>query len=201
MKNKFAFLFIIFFFLQNNTFANSYFKIERIRLCIVCLNCVLSNLNLSYIEDKKSDLALKAKEIKLSDNNKNTSSINIVKTYFRVPIHINKRKFAKICNFDDLKIERDNKNLAYVMHLSSGDNSKVRYRAKGQLIKNKKLVKEFNMNSNTIKANGFFEERKYLPSNLKEGDYTFRVILTYKNEKNENKSIIKEVNFSVVNSN
>ena len=147
-----------------------------------------------FIED------VKAREINLPNNNKNVSSKIIVKTRLGIPIYVDKGKFVKVCNFDDLKIECDNKNLAYKMHLSSSGNSKVRYRAKGQLIKDKELIEEFDMDSNTIRANGFFEERKYLPSNLKEGDYTFRVILTYKNEKGENKSLIKEANFSVANS-
>ncbi len=147
-----------------------------------------------FIED------VAAKEILLPNANKNLNTRLVVKTRLGIPIYVDKGRFVKIGNFDDLKIEKNNKNLVYKMDLSAKGNSKVRYHGKAQVIKDNQLIKEFPVNSNTIRANGIFTERGMLPDNLQAGDYIFKVILTYKNEKGENKNLIKEVSFHVDNS-
>lgn len=141
-----------------------------------------------------------AKEIILPAKNKNVNTKLIVKTRLGIPIYVDKGRFVKAGSFNDLKVEQNNKNLVYHMKLSAGGNSKVRYHGKAQIIKNKELIKEFNMNSNTIRANGIFEETGLIPENLEAGNYILKVILTYKNEKGENKNLIKEISFNVGNS-
>ena len=147
-----------------------------------------------FIED------VKAKEVLLPSGNKNVSTKLIVKTRLGIPIYVDRGRFVKVGRFDDLQIQKENHNLVYKMSLSAGGNSKVRYHGKAQIIKDKKLIKEFEMNSNTIRANGVFEERGILPQNLEEGEYIMKVILTDKNEKGESKNLIKEAQFSVTNS-
>ncbi len=147
-----------------------------------------------FIED------VAAKEIILPNKNKNVNTKLIVKTRLGIPIYVDKGRFVKAGSFDNLSVERNNKNLVYHMQLSSKGNSKVRYHGKAQIIKDKKLIQEFNMNSNTIRANGNFKESGLIPNNLEDGDYIFKVILTYKNEKGENKNLIKEISFNVSNS-
>ena len=147
-----------------------------------------------FIED------VKAKDVLLPSGNKNVSTKLIVKTRLGIPIYVDRGRFVKVGRFDDLQIQKENHNLVYKMSLSAGGNSKVRYHGKAQIIKDKKLIKEFEMNSNTIRANGVFEERGILPQNLEEGEYIMKVILTYKNEKGESKNLIKEAQFSVTNS-
>ncbi len=141
-----------------------------------------------------------AKEIILPAKNKNVNTKLIVKTRLGIPIYVDKGRFVKAGSFNDLKVEQNNKNLVYYMKLSAGGNSKVRYHGKAQIIKNKELIKEFSMNSNTIRANGIFEETGLIPENLEAGNYILKVILTYKNEKGENKNLIKEISFNVGNS-
>ena len=141
-----------------------------------------------------------AKEIILPAKNKNVNTKLIVKTRLGIPIYVDKGRFVKAGSFNDLKVEQNNKNLVYHMKLSAGGNSKVRYHGKAQIIKNKELIKEFSMNSNTIRANGIFEETGLIPENLEAGNYILKVILTYKNEKGENKNLIKEISFNVGNS-
>ncbi len=147
-----------------------------------------------FIED------VKAKEVLLPSGNKNVSTKLIVKTRLGIPIYVDRGRFVKVGRFDNLQIQKENHNLVYKMSLSAGGNSKVRYHGKAQIIKDKKLIKEFEMNSNTIRANGVFEERGILPQNLEEGEYIMKVILTYKNEKGESKNLIKEAQFNVTNS-
>lgn len=147
-----------------------------------------------FIED------VAAKEILLPNASKNLNTRLIVKTRLGIPIYVDKGRFIKVGNFDDLTVEKNNKNLVYKMNLSASGNSKVRYHGKAQIIKDNQLIKEFPVSSNTIRANGIFKETGSLPDNLDEGDYIFKVILTYKNEKGENKNLIKETQFHVTNS-
>ena len=147
-----------------------------------------------FIED------VKAKEVLLPSGNKNVSTKLIVKTRLGIPIYVDRGRVVKVGRFDDLQIQKENHNHVYKMSLGAGGNSKVRYHGKAQIIKDKKLIKEFEMNSNTIRANGVFEERGILPQNLEEGEYIMKVILTYKNEKGESKNLIKEAQFNVTNS-
>ena len=147
-----------------------------------------------FIED------VAAKEIILPNKNKNVNTKLIVKTRLGIPIYVDNGRFVKVGSFNNLTVEKNNKNLVYRMQLSAGGNSKVRYHGKAQIIKDKKLIQEFNVNSNTIRANGIFEETGLIPNNLEEGDYILKVILTYKNEKGENKNLIKEITFNVSNS-
>ena len=147
-----------------------------------------------FIED------VAAKEIMLPNTNKNLNTRLIVKTRLGIPIYVDKGRVVKVGNFDNLQVEKNNKNLVYKMNLSANGNSKVRYHGKAQIIKDNQLVKEFPVNSNTIRANGIFSEKGILPENLDEGNYIFKVILTYKNEKGENKNLIKETQFHVDNS-
>lgn len=147
-----------------------------------------------FIED------VAAKEIMLPNANKNLNTRLIVKTRLGIPIYIDKGRVIKVGSFDDLKIEKNNNNLVYKMNLSAKGNSKVRYHGKAQIIKDNQLIKEFPVNSNTIRANGIFTETGLIPENLQEGDYIFKVILIYKNEKGENKNLIKETQFHVENS-
>lgn len=141
-----------------------------------------------------------AKEIMLPNANKNLNTRLIVKTRLGIPIYIDKGRVVKVGNFDDLKVEENNKTLVYKMDLSAGGNSKVRYYGKAQIVKDNQLIREFPVNSNTIRANGNFTCKGILPENLEEGEYIFKVILTYKNEKGENKNMIKETQFHVKNS-
>ncbi len=147
-----------------------------------------------FIED------VAAKEIILPNKNKNVNTRLVVKTRLGIPIYIDKGRFVKTGTFNDLTVDKENGNLVYKMKLSSQGNSKVRYRGKAQIIKDKTLIREFNMNSNTIRADGIFEETGKLPENLETGNYILKVILTYKNEKGENKNLIKEVPFNITNS-
>ena len=158
--------------------------------------------NLKDLPDGESRMVMfienvAAKELILPSKNKDVSTRIIVKTRLGIPIYVDKGHFVKVGNFDDIKVEQQNKNLVYKINLSAKGNSKVRYNGKAQIIKDNQLIKEFQVNSNTIRANGIFREQGVLPDNLDDGEYILRMILTYQNEKGENKTLIKEASFSV----
>lgn len=147
-----------------------------------------------FIED------VAAKEILLPNANKKLNTRLIVKTRLGIPIYVDKGCFIKAGSFDDLRVEKNNKTLVYKMNLSAIGNSKVRYHGKAQIIKDNQLIKEFSVSSSTIRANGILKGTGNLPDNLEDGDYILKVILTYKNEKGENKNLIKETQFHTGNS-
>ena len=74
-----------------------------------------------FIED------VAAKEIELPNKLKNVSTRLIVKTRIGLPIYVDKGRFIKNGNFNNLEVfENEAKNLAYKLDLSSTGNSKVR---------------------------------------------------------------------------
>lgn len=159
--------------------------------------------DISKLQDGESRVVLfledvVAKEVSLPID-KGSSSKLIVKSRIGIPIYIDKGKYIKLGQFDDLKVENSENNLVYKMSLSSQGNSKVRYTGKGQIIKDKDLVEEFSVPSNPISAGGVFDDKFKIPTeNLRENEqYTLRLVLEYQNEKNQMKQMVKEVQFVV----
>ena len=76
--------------------------------------------------------------------------------------------------------------------LSTG-NSKIRYTGKFQIIKGKKLIDEYPIDSKVVASNGhYIATQKIKADKIKEaGDYTIRMVLNYIDE-NDNKKSIKE---------
>lgn len=140
-----------------------------------------------------------AKEIFLPYGNSNVTTKLLVKTRVGVPIYVDKGKFIKQAEFNDLTINNNDNNLTFGINLTSKGNSKIRYNGKAQIIKNKELIEEFPINSNTIKDNGYIKVTQEIPiEKIKEcGEYKLRAIITYENEKNSTKNLVKESAFSV----
>ena len=140
-----------------------------------------------------------AKEVFLPYGNNNVTTKLLVKTRVGVPIYIDKGKFVKQGEFSNLTVNNKNNELNFCINLASKGNSKIRYRGKAQIVKNKELIDEFPINSNTIKDNGYIKVTQKIPTDkIKEcGEYKLRTIITYENEKNSTKTLVKEVVFSV----
>lgn len=161
--------------------------------------------DISKLQDGESRVVLfledvVAKEVSLPMEQGSSSKL-VVKSRIGIPIYIDKGKYIKLGQFDDLKVENSENNLVYKMCLSSQGNSKVRYTGKGQIIKDKDLVDEFNVPGNPINAGGVFDDKFKIPTEkLRENEqYTLRLVLEYQNEKNQMKQMVKEVQFIVPN--
>ncbi len=137
-----------------------------------------------------------AKEVSLPMAQGSSSKL-IVKSRIGIPIYIDKGRYTKIGQFDDLKVEKSENNLVYKICLSSQGNSKIRYTGKGQIIKDKDLVEEFSVPSNPVNAGGVFNDAFKIPVEKLKGEeqYTLRLVLEYKDEKNQTKQMVKEVQF------
>ncbi len=170
---------------------------QKVRLTIADLNKLPDGENrmVLFLED------VQAKEVILPHHNRDIVTRLIVKSRVGIPVYVDKGRFVKCGRFNDLTIENDKKNLYFKLSLSSTGNSKVRYNGKAQIIKEKKLIDEFPVASNTIKNNGNLYVTEIIPiKNIKEkGNYKIRVILNYKDEKGNNKNMTKETEFSVEN--
>ena len=80
------------------------------------------------------------------------------------------------------------------MKVVSTGNSKIRYTANVQIIKGKKLIDEYALDSKVVAHENFFIAKdKIETTKIKEaGDYTLRVILSYFDENNNRKNIKKD---------
>ncbi len=174
------------------TLANG--RAQKVRLTVANLKSLPEGESrmILFLED------VVAKEIILPYKN-DVSTKLLVKSRVGVPLYVDKGKFVKCASFDDLTIKKNTDGMILNAKLLSKGNSKVRYSGKAQIIKDKKLVDEFKMNTNAIKNNGELYVSQNIPLNkiTETGDYKLRVILNYKNEKEANKQIIKEAEFSV----
>lgn len=166
----------------------------------------LTIANLDKLPDGESRMVLfledvVPKEIILPYENKNVTTKLIVKTRVGIPVYVDKGRFVKCGHFDDLTIKKEKNDLIFNLKLSSSGNSKVRYTGKAQIIKDKKLISEFPVDSNTIKNGGNLYANEKIPTQeLREiGNYTLRVVLNYKDEKGSSKNMIKETVFTVEN--
>lgn len=142
-----------------------------------------------------------AKELLLPSNMKNVSTKLIVKTRVGIPIYLDKGKFVKCAQIDNINLKKQDKELELALKLSSSGNSKVRYSGKAQIIKDKNLIGEYKIKSHVIGSNNTLTTSDVISLNdIKEnGDYTLRLIIQYSDEKGRLKSLIKENQFSIDN--
>ncbi len=123
----------------------------------------------------------------------------IVKTRIGVPIYIEKGNVIRTGVFDDLRVEKKDKNLVYVMNLRAEGNSKVRYSGSGQILRGNTPIDEFRVTSSVVGGGNTAVAKGELPLNkiAQNGDYTLKVMLNYKDAKGKTKKLIKEVTFNV----
>lgn len=142
-----------------------------------------------------------AKELMLPSGIKNVTTKLIVKTRVGIPIYLDKGKFVKCAQIENIDLKKQDKELQLVMKLSSLGNSKVRYTGKAQIIKDKNLIGEYKIKNHVIGSNNTLSTLDEIPlKDIKEkGNYTLRLIIQYSDEKGHLKSLIKENQFQIDN--
>ena len=110
-----------------------------------------------------------------------------------VPIYVDKGKFVKRAEIESFDITKGKDGLYTKTKILSTGNSKIRYTGKFQIIKGKKLIDEYPIDSKVVASNGHYvATQKIKADKIKEaGDYTIRMVLNYFDE-NDNKKSIKE---------
>ncbi|MFI3299911.1 MAG: hypothetical protein R3Y28_00675 [Candidatus Gastranaerophilales bacterium] len=178
-----------------NEFTLSNGKPQKVRLTVANLKSLPEGESrmILFLED------VVAKEVLLPNQKKDVVTKLMVKTRVGIPVYVDKGRFVKCASFDDLMIKKKPDGMELNAKLVSKGNSKVRYTGKAQIIKDKQLIDEFTLNSSAIRNNGEFYLVQAIPLEkiTEVGDYKLRAILNYKNEKSDNKQIIKEAEFSV----
>lgn len=180
-----------------NEFTLENGKSQKVRFTITDVNTLPDGESriVLFLED------MKTKEIVIKDLINKTKSIIEVKTRMGVPIYVDKGKIVKVGNLEDLTVNNENNEIICNYKVNSTGNSKIRYVAKGQIIDGKNLVKEFELGGYPVQNGKFVEMQSKLPiADLQpDKDYKFRIVLTYKDQKNANKNLIKEVDLKLDN--
>ncbi len=142
-----------------------------------------------------------AKELMLPSGMKDVSTKLIVKTRVGIPIYLDKGKFVKCAQIENIDLKKQDKELQLALKLSSSGNSKVRYTGKVQIIKDKELIGEYKIKNHVIGSNNTLSTLEGIPlRDIKEnGNYTLRLVIQYSDEKGRLKSLIKENQFTIDN--
>ncbi len=142
-----------------------------------------------------------AKELMLPSGMKDVTTKLIVKTRVGIPIYLDKGKFVKCAQIENIDIKKQDKELQLALKLISSGNSKVRYTGKAQIIKDKELIGEYKIQNQVIGSNNTLSTQEGIPlKDIKEnGNYTLRLVIQYTDEKGRLKSLIKENQFTIDN--
>lgn len=134
-------------------------------------------------------------------NNAGIGAQLVVKTRVGIPVYVDKGKFTKTGDIEYLKIVREKDGLYTEMKVLSKGNSKIRYTGKVQVIKDKKLVDEYNLDSKVVGDNNYYVAKQKIDTkNIKDaGEYTLRVILSYFDEDNNRKNLKKDAVLNIKN--
>lgn len=142
-----------------------------------------------------------AKELVLPSGMKDVSTKLIVKTRVGIPIYLDKGKFVKCAQIENIDLKKQDKELQLALKLSSSGNSKVRYTGKAQIIKDKELIGEYKIKNHVIGSKNTLSTLEDIPlKDIKEnGNYTLRLVIQYSDEKGRLKSLTKENQFTIDN--
>lgn len=172
---------------------------QKVRLTITDLNNLPDGESrmVLFLED------VAAKELMLPSGKKDVTTKLIVKTRVGIPIYLDKGKFVKCAQIENIDLKKQNKELHLDLKLASSGNSKVRYSGKAQIIKDKELIGEYKIKNHVIGSNNTLITQDVIPLNeIKEnGNYILRLIIQYTDEKGRLKSLVKENQFLIDNLN
>ena len=172
---------------------------QKVRLTITDLNNLPDGESrmVLFLED------VAAKELMLPSGMKDVTTKLIVKTRVGIPIYLDKGKFVKCAQIENIDLKKQNKELHLDLKLASSGNSKVRYSGKAQIIKDKELIGEYKIKNHVIGSNNTLITQDVIPLNeIKEnGNYILRLIIQYTDEKGRLKSLVKENQFLIDNLN
>ena len=118
----------------------------------------------------------------------------ILKTRVGIPLYVDKGNFIKKADIESLDVIKEGKTYFTKMKIISTGNSKVRYGGKVQIIKGKKLIDEYTIDSKVVGDNNFYIAKQQIETDklTEAGDYTVRVILSYIDEKDNKKNVKKD---------
>lgn len=178
-----------------NEFTLTEGRIQKVRLTVSDLNKLPDGESrmVLFLED------VAVKEIALPSDRKGISTRIIARARVGIPVYVDKGRYIRKASIGDLQVQKQNDVFISSLNLMSESNSRVRYRGKAEIIKDKKLVDEYSINKGVIGPYGNILTKGTVPVNkiTENGDYTLRMILNYQDEKGNLKNLIKETVFTV----
>lgn len=123
----------------------------------------------------------------------------IVKTRVGVPIYIDKGNYVKKGNLDNIVLKKTGDDYFCEYKVSSLGNSKIRYKGIAQLIQGDNLIEEIKINGLIVEGGKFVETAQKFDIPKEKIDpckeYKIRFVLNYKDEKQNDKYLKKELIF------
>lgn len=166
-------------------------KTQKLRINIAGLNSLPDGENraILYLED------VNAKEFGVDTGMEGIGAQLIVKTRMGIPIYVDKGKFTKKADIENLNIIKEKDGLYAQMKIVSSGNSKIRYDGKIQIIQGKKLIQENPLKPNVVGSNNYYVAKdKILTDKVKEsGEYTVRVVVSYTDENGKKQNLKEEM--------
>lgn len=170
-------------------------KTQKLRVNIAGLNSLPDGESRAvlYLED------VNPKEFALDTGTAGIGAQLIVKTRIGIPVYVHKGKFTKHAEIEYLKAVKDKGGLYTEIKINSTGDSKIAYRGKAQIVKDKKLVYEYELAKKVVGGNNYYIAKDRVPvDKIKEkGEYTLRVILNYTDEKDKRQNIKQEIPISI----
>lgn len=168
---------------------------QKIRITVTDLKSLPagdSRLTL-FLED------IDTKEVVIQRSNGSIGGKIIVKTRVGVPIYVAKGNYTRKGNFEALVLKNAGEDYICEYKVASLGNSKIRYNGTAYLSQGDKLIKQMDIHGKTVEGGKFVEmvQKLDLPKEqLNQGEqYNLKVVLTYKDEKNNDKVIKKDITF------
>lgn len=127
-------------------------------------------------------------------NQSGISTQLILKTRVAVPVYVDKGKFTKTADIENFAIERGKDGFYTKTKLLSKGNSRVRYSGIIQVIDGKKLIDEYAIKGGVLPNNSSYIHKQKIKTDkiTKAGEYTLRMVLSYKDENDNRKNIKKD---------
>ena len=164
----------------------------------------LTVTGLKSLPDGESRLVLfledvDTKEVALKKANGKYGGKIIVKTRVGVPIYVDRGNYVKKASFDSANFKKLDDIYACEFKVSSLGNSKVRYSGFGYISQGDKLIMKFEVPGSSVEGGKFVERIQQLdfPKNIlqENQEYNVKFVLTYKDEKQREKVMKKELTF------
>ncbi len=168
---------------------------QKIRLTVTDLKSLPAGDSrlMLFLEDTDT------KEVIIQKANGSRGGKIIVKTRVGVPIYLDKGNFSKKGNLDTLVLKRTGEDYNCEYKVSSLGNSKIRYNGVGYLSQNGKLIKQFDLHGTTVLGGKFVEmaQKLDIPQDqlIPGQEYNIKFVLSYIDEKNNNKVLKKDMTF------
>jgi len=139
------------------------------------------------------------KEVLIKKANGQIGGKIIVKTRVGVPVYLDKGNYSKRGVLDAVALKQQGEQIACEYKVSSMGNSKIRYTGFGYLSQGDKLIKQFDIHGSTVEGGKFLEmvQKLEVPKDqlIAGKEYKFKFVLTYRDEKDNQKVLKKEMIF------